>query len=54
MSTNRKKILIVEDDLNFGSILADFLRLHFFNVTLSKNGIDGLKSLSLKVLTCVF
>ena len=43
MSTNRKKILIVEDDLNFGSILADFLRLHSFNITLSKNGIDGLK-----------
>ena len=43
MSTSRKKILIVEDDLNFGSILADFLRLHFFEVTLSKNGIDGLK-----------
>ena len=41
MSTSRKKILIVEDDLNFGSILADFLRLHSFNVTLSKNGIDG-------------
>ena len=43
MSTSRKKILIVEDDLNFGSILADFLRLHSFKVTLSKNGIDGLK-----------
>ena len=43
MSTSRKKILIVEDDLNFGSILADFLRLHSFNVILSKNGIDGLK-----------
>ena len=43
MSTNRKKILIVEDDLNFGSILADFLRLHSLNITLSKNGIDGLK-----------
>tara|TARA_B100000886_G_scaffold40437_1_gene25006 strand:- start:8440 stop:9138 length:699 start_codon:yes stop_codon:yes gene_type:complete len=43
MSTSRKKILIVEDDLNFGSILADFLRLHSFNITLSKNGIDGLK-----------
>ena len=43
MSTSRKKILIVEDDLNFGSILADFLRLHSFSVTLSKNGIDGLK-----------
>ena len=40
MSTSRKKILIVEDDLNFGSILADFLRLHSFNVTLSKNGIN--------------
>ena len=43
MSTSRKKILIVEDDINFGSILADFLRLHSFDVTLTKNGVDGLK-----------
>ena len=43
MSIKRKKILIVEDDPNFGSILVDFLRLHSFNVTLSKNGVDGLK-----------
>ena len=43
MSTSRKKILIVEDDLNFGSILAYFLSLHSFDVTLSKNGVDVLK-----------
>ena len=43
MSIKRKKILIVEDDPNFGSILVDFLRLHSFKVTLSKNGVDGLK-----------
>ena len=43
MSIKRKKILIVEDDPNFGSILVDFLRLHSFKVTLSRNGVDGLK-----------
>mgnify|MGYP001380768706 CR=1 FL=1 len=42
MSVNRKKILVVEDDPNFGSILVDFLRLHSFYVSLAKNGIDGL------------
>ena len=39
----KKKILIVEDDPNFGSILKDYLRLHSYDVTLAKNGIDGLK-----------
>jgi two-component system OmpR family response regulator len=38
-----KKILIVEDDPNFGSILRDYLTLNDFDVTLAKNGIEGLE-----------
>jgi len=36
-----KKILIVEDDPNFGSILRDYLSLNNYKVTLAKNGIEG-------------
>ncbi len=38
---NRKKILIVEDDPNFGSILRDYLSLNDYQITLAKNGIEG-------------
>jgi len=34
-------ILLVEDDINFGSILRDYLRLNDFNVTLCPDGIAG-------------
>jgi DNA-binding response OmpR family regulator len=40
---NNKNILLVEDDINFGAVLCDFLKLHSYNVTLAKNGIDGLE-----------
>ena len=43
MKNNVKKILLVEDDFNFGAILNDFLNLHSYNVTLAKNGIEGLE-----------
>ena len=36
-----KKILVVEDDANFGSILRDYLSLNSYNITLAKNGIEG-------------
>ena len=36
-----KKILVVEDDPNFGSILRDYLSLNSYNVTLAKNGVEG-------------
>lgn len=38
---NLKKILLVEDDQNFGAILRDFLSLNDFEVTLAKNGMEG-------------
>jgi len=39
----KKKILVVEDDPNFGSILRDYLSLHSFDIVLAKNGIEGLE-----------
>ena len=39
----KKKILLVEDDNNFGSILRDYLILHSYETTLAKNGIEGLE-----------
>lgn len=39
----QKKILIVEDDFNFGNILRDYLILNDYNVVLSKNGIEGME-----------
>ncbi len=41
MNTENKKILLVEDDPNFGSILKDYLLLNDFEVTLAKNGMEG-------------
>lgn len=35
------KILLVEDDPNFGAILKDYLVLNDFEVTLAKNGLEG-------------
>ncbi|RRJ92042.1 DNA-binding response regulator [Paenimyroides tangerinum] len=36
-----KKILLVEDDPNFGAILKDYLVMNDFEVTLAKNGMEG-------------
>lgn len=36
-----KKILLVEDDPNFGSILRDYLVINDFEVVLAKNGMEG-------------
>ena len=36
-----KKILLVEDDPNFGSVLRDYLVINDFEVTLAKNGMEG-------------
>ena len=38
---DNKKILIVEDDPNFGSILKDYLSLNEYDIVLAKNGIEG-------------
>jgi len=37
-----KKILLVEDDPNFGTVLKDYLELNDYDVTHAKDGIEGL------------
>ena len=41
MENVNKKILLVEDDLNFGAVLKDYLMLNDFDVVLAKNGMEG-------------
>lgn len=41
MTQTKKKILLVEDDINFGIILRDYLRMSGFDVTLARNGMEG-------------
>tara|TARA_B100000963_G_scaffold341991_1_gene342386 strand:+ start:59898 stop:60599 length:702 start_codon:yes stop_codon:yes gene_type:complete len=41
MKKNSKKILLVEDDINFGNILKEYLQINNYNVVLAKNGIEG-------------
>ncbi|MCB9309907.1 MAG: response regulator transcription factor [Lewinellaceae bacterium] len=36
------KILLVEDDLNFGDVLKSYLEMHDFDVTLASDGEEGL------------
>lgn len=44
METENKKILLVEDDQNFGAILKDYLLLNDFDVVLAKTAWKDLKS----------
>ncbi len=39
-----KKILLVEDDPNFGTVLKDYLKLNNYDVTHAKDGLEGLIS----------
>ena len=41
MKTNNRRILLVEDDPNFGSILKEYLMINGYDVALAKNGIEG-------------
>ena len=41
MKVENKKILIVEDDTNFGNILKEYLSLNDYAISLAKNGIEG-------------
>ncbi len=42
MSNN--KILLVEDDQNFGDVLRSYLEMHGFDVTLATDGVQGFES----------
>jgi len=37
-----KRVLLVEDDPNFGTVLKDYLTLNDYDVTLAKDGLEGL------------
>ena len=41
MDKEIKKILLVEDDPNFGTILKDYLTINNYDVTHAKNGMEG-------------
>ncbi len=41
MESELKKILLVEDDPNFGTILKDYLTINNYQVTHAKNGMEG-------------
>ena len=41
MEKQNKKILLVEDDPNFGTVLKDYLTMNDYNVTHAKNGMEG-------------
>src|SRR4030095_11989899 len=38
------KILLVEDDQNFGDVLKSYLEMHDYDVTLASDGVAGLES----------
>ena len=41
MISKNKKILLVEDDVNFGTVLRDYLQLNAYKVVLARNGLEG-------------
>ena len=41
METENKKILLVEDDPNFGTVLKDYLTMNDYNVVHDKNDMEG-------------
>ncbi len=41
MISKIKRILLVEDDDNFGTVLRDYLQLNGYKVVLTRNGLDG-------------
>ncbi len=46
MADNKNKILLVEDDINLGTILKDFLMIKNYDVDHVLNGVDGFNAYS--------
>ena len=44
MATPNNRILLVEDDQNFGDVLRSYLEMHDYDVTLATDGVAGLES----------
>ncbi|MFM8448864.1 MAG: response regulator transcription factor [Haliscomenobacter sp.] len=40
---DNQRILLVEDDQNFGDVLRSYLEMHDYDVTLAKDGLEGLE-----------
>ena len=54
MKNSNKKILIVEDDINFGNILKEYLQINNYDLVLARNGIEGYdKFLSAEFDLCI-
>ncbi len=43
MKEETRNILLAEDDQNFGIVLRDYLEMNNYNVTLAKNGMEGIE-----------
>ena len=41
MIQTKKRVLLVEDDQNFGTILRDYLEINDYEVVLARNGVEG-------------
>ena len=41
MISKNKQILLVEDDVNFGTVLRDYLQMNGYTVVLARNGLEG-------------
>ena len=41
MISKNKQILLVEDDVNFGTVLRDYLQINGYKVVLARNGLEG-------------
>ena len=41
MISKNKQILLVEDEVNFGTVLRDYLQMNGYKVVLARNGLEG-------------
>ena len=41
---DKSRILLVEDDMNFGDVLRSYLQMHDYDVTLATDGVAGLEA----------
>lgn len=48
MEVSNAKILLVEDDMNFGNVLKGFLEMHGYEITLARDGQSGLTAFGTK------
>jgi len=55
MATENNRILLVEDDQNFGDVLRSYLEMHDYNVTLATDGEAGLEAYNKEAFDlCIF